>query len=180
MMDAEQVRSLFSDAYDGELGETDQRSFDAALADAPELRDEFESFCEVLSETALLGSDKISIPSIDLLPAVQRKISERTRGRYFRESRYRNPSMQSSWLLMMLLVVLCVGAAIWMALTFVDDSNPEDSTSETSAVEVPAEPSELGLLGTEEPVSCVPEARDDVSLFVQMRIDRGGINRHIG
>ena len=165
MIDAEQVRSLFSEAYDGELGEADQREFDLALAESPELRDEFESFCEVLSETALLGSDEISLPSVDLLPAVQRKISERTKGRYFRQSRYRNPSLQPSWLLMMLLVVLCVAAAIWMALTIIESPDAENSSSETSAVEPVAEQQ---LLGTEESVSSITKARDDVSLFVQM------------
>jgi hypothetical protein len=177
-MNADETRSLFSEAYDGELDEETLRKFDAALISDPALGEEYESFCNILSQTALLGSDEIQLPEIDLLPAVQRKISERTRGRYFRGTRHSNSSLQPSWILMMLLVVLCLAAAIWMSMTIFDNPAGEGEVSPQGWQE-PAPSLEPSLLRSEESIPSVSQAGNDITLLVEMGVDRGGVDGDI-
>ena len=82
-MDAEAARDLFSEAYDGTLDEAQREAFDEALDGDAALRAEFEELSALLDEAHGLGSVEGDAP--DLLAGVQRKLRERSRGRFYRD-----------------------------------------------------------------------------------------------
>ncbi len=64
------------------------------------------------------------IPQVDLLAAVQRKISERTRGRYYRNRRPHKMQDQLMTLLIIALIMIFLGVTVWMGVSFIDDQPP--------------------------------------------------------
>ncbi|MAQ18003.1 MAG: hypothetical protein CMN30_24800 [Sandaracinus sp.] len=82
-MNAEEARDLFSEAYDGVLEGPEREAFDAALDADAELRAEYEELAALLDEAHGLGEVEGDVP--DLLPGVQKKLRERSKGRYYRD-----------------------------------------------------------------------------------------------
>lgn len=81
-MNAEEARDLFSEAYDGMLAGERLAAFEAALEEDPALRAEYDELVELLDEAHGLGDeDLVEIPN--LLPGVQKKLRERSKGKYY-------------------------------------------------------------------------------------------------
>ncbi|MDH5675052.1 MAG: hypothetical protein OEZ06_23180 [Myxococcales bacterium] len=79
----DEARTLFSEALDGELSPERRRAFDALLSRAPELAAEFEAFSRTVGMTRRVVG---AAPTPDLLPGIQRKLRQRSRGRYYGNS----------------------------------------------------------------------------------------------
>jgi len=81
-VNAEEARDLFSEAYDGMLAGERLAAFEAALEEDPALRAEYDELVELLDEAHGLGDeDLVEIPN--LLPGVQKKLRERSKGKYY-------------------------------------------------------------------------------------------------
>lgn len=80
-MNAEEARDLFSEAYDGMLAGERLAAFESALDQDPELKAEYEELVELLNEAHGLGDEEVEVPN--LLPGVQKKLRERSKGRYY-------------------------------------------------------------------------------------------------
>ena len=80
-MNAEEARDLFSEAYDGMLAGERLAAFEAALDTDPELKAEYEELVELLNEAHGLGDEDVEVPN--LLPGVQKKLRERSHGKYY-------------------------------------------------------------------------------------------------
>ena len=128
-MKAEEARDLFSGACDEELSEAERAAFEGALAQDPALRSEYDDFCAFVRDTAALASDEFTIPQVDLLPAVQRKISERSRGRYFRGRMAYRGSDQLMTMLIIALIMICLGWTIWLGMSMIGTESPADQSS---------------------------------------------------
>ena len=131
-MNAEMARELFSGAYDGELTSDEREAFEALLEGDEELRQDYAEFCDFLKETSMLGSGVHELPEIDLLPAVQRKISERSRGRYYRKKVKRDQN-QLTLVLIIALIFVFIGIVIWFSMSVFEAPEVENPTlGETS------------------------------------------------
>ena len=152
-MKAETARELFSGAYDGELTSEEREAFDALLASDEDLRQEYAEFCDFLKETAMLGSGEDELPEIDLLPAVQRKISERSRGRYFRQKVKRDQN-QLTLAITIVLVFVFIGIVIWFGMSVFEHPSEESTSSVETTIQATESPS---------PRSATPEPSDSTS-----------------
>lgn len=139
-MSADEARDLFSDAYDGTLSAEQQAAFDALLEKDSELRTEFEELKALLDETHSLKemfreggiSEAEALeafmadrplpgetePPPDLLKGVQRKIRERSRGRFYRDRFTEKRTMGWTPLILAFLMVLILGVA-WFGMSYV-------------------------------------------------------------
>ena len=112
-LDPEQARDLFSEAFEAELDDVTQARFDATLAAHATLAEEYEAFVALFAGTRAL--DALEAP--DLLPHVQRKLRERSRGRFYRDRFSQlGPGWTTSMALVMvlLLIVLVMAASSWV------------------------------------------------------------------
>lgn len=117
-MSAEEARERFSEAADEFLDDADQAAFDAALAAYPELRDEYALFRDTLGGLKALGSLDRELPATrEILPGVQKKLRERSRGRYYRD-RFAE-TQGEAWPLILALVTILSVTLAWFALQFV-------------------------------------------------------------
>ncbi len=138
-MTSDEARERFSEAYDDELSEEERAVFDATLDADPVLRAEYDEFRALLEGThALAGRDDLDLhddvalrraflegfpesggdlPSPDLLPGVQKKIRERSRGRYYRD-RFAERGKYATPLLLAIVMALVLGMA-WFGLSYV-------------------------------------------------------------
>ena len=110
---ADAARDLFSEAFEDELDPALRARFDAALAADATLREEYEAFVALFAGARSLAAE----PAPDLLPSVQRKLRERSRGRYYRARFAELGPGWSTWMalaLVLLLVVLVVAASSWI------------------------------------------------------------------
>ena len=80
-MNAEEARDLFSEAYDGMLAGERLAAFEAALDHDPDLKAEYDELVELLDEAHGLGEEEMEVPN--LLPGVQKKLRERSKGKYY-------------------------------------------------------------------------------------------------
>src|SRR5262249_20697108 len=78
-MTADEARGLFSAALDQELDEQQTPAFAAALAKDAELAREYEAFVATFTQAQV---EAATAPVPDLLPAVQRRLRARSRGRF--------------------------------------------------------------------------------------------------
>ena len=153
-MNAETARELFSGAYDGELTSEEREAFETLLAGDEELREDYAEFCDFLKETALLGSGEQALPEIDLLPAVQRKISERSRGRYYRKKTKRDQN-QLTLILNIAIIFVFIGIVVWFAMSVFEaptsqGSQPGESVTDTAGIEpTELQPAESEPAGSE-------------------------------
>ncbi|MCB9622598.1 MAG: hypothetical protein H6723_04585 [Sandaracinus sp.] len=140
-MTGEEARERFSEAYDDELSAEERAAFDAALDADLALRAEYEDFRALLDGThALAGEDDPDLhddvalrraflegtsldgegseePVPDLLPGVQKKIRERSRGRYYRD-RFAERGKLATPVLLAVVMALVLGMA-WFGLSYV-------------------------------------------------------------
>ncbi len=146
-MTADEARDLFVDAIDGMLDEEQQAQFDALLESDVVLRAEYDELKEVVGAAQSLREDResldeivafnedrlpeIDVPIPDLLPGVQRKIRERTRGRYYRDAAPREKAMMP-WvpLILVLLTALIVGAAYGAIVLMENEAQESPNRSE--------------------------------------------------
>lgn len=132
-MTPDEARDLFSEAFDGELDQERQAAFEAALADSPELRADYDDFVETFSIVGMLEErDPISVP--DLLPKVQDRLRRRSRGRYYRD-RFSEKAGRFNWMVMLLacVTVLLVLAATLYAMEVSNLGGDEDGETTTPA-----------------------------------------------
>lgn len=131
-MTEDEARDLFSEAYEGELDEAQRAAFDAALAEDEVLAFEYDEFVAIFDSTHAMDTGGLAPP--DLLPGVQRKLRERSRGRYYRDVFAERPKPGVG---MMPMVVACVLILLTLAVYFgmhffqMERQSP-DSSSESS------------------------------------------------
>ena len=109
-MSPEEARALFSDAHDGELDAATRAALDAALAGDATLAEEYAAFGRMLA----LAREQPPLPAAldgrepDLLPAVQRALRVRSRGRFYadRFSERQGATRLTPWLVPLALLVL--------------------------------------------------------------------------
>ena len=152
-MSADEARDLFSDAYDGTLSAEQQAAFDALLEQDEGLRVEYEELKELLDEThslkAMFRDGGISEaealeafvadrplpgeagPTPDLLKGVQRKLRERSRGRFYRDRFTEKRTMGWTPLILALLMVLILGVA-WFGMSYVELQLEAESQDESA------------------------------------------------
>jgi anti-sigma factor RsiW len=109
-MSPDEARERFSQALEDELPEGEREAFAAALARDPNLAHEYEQFTSTVRGTRALGSEPP--PPVNLVPGVQRKLRERSRGRYYRD-RFSSRPPHQAWVPLVIAVgtlVALVGA----------------------------------------------------------------------
>src|SRR5262245_15084522 len=83
-MTPEELESSFSAAYDGTLDEAEQRELDAALLADPQLAQRYAEFCRMLDHVKGLGRhDPADVPTPDLLGGVQKRLRDKSAGRFY-------------------------------------------------------------------------------------------------
>lgn len=114
MMDSEQARDLFSEAFEGDLDDERQRAFQAALASDAELQAEYDDFVETFQIVGRMAEDVPEPP--DLLHGVQERLRKRSRGRYYRDRFAKRAG--PGWMLPLLtsLAVLALLALAWYVM----------------------------------------------------------------
>jgi len=129
---ADEVRELFSEAIEDALEPEQRAAFEAALEGDPALAQEYREFRETVELTR--GLADLSAPSIDVLPAVQRKLRQRSRGRFYRD-RYaeRRGAAGVHPLLLGALMLLVMGIA-WIAFQlYTTAASPSSTRQEPTA-----------------------------------------------
>ncbi|MEM6955325.1 MAG: hypothetical protein AAF411_01170 [Myxococcota bacterium] len=111
------ARDLFSDAYDEELSAEEQAEFEAALADAPDLAEEFAEFAAVLDGARAMHTGGDAPP--DMLKGIQRRIRERTNGRFFRDRYEKKKPRGVGWsALLVVAILIMLAIAAYMGLSY--------------------------------------------------------------
>ena len=117
-MNADEARDRFADAIEGTLG-ADKKAFEAALAADEELDGEYRLYQQLLGGTRALGNEEAADAQPPaLLPAVQRKIRVRSKGRFFRD-RFSSETGGSSFGKNTLTLVLAMVVLLLVAITIV-------------------------------------------------------------
>lgn len=134
-MTGDEARERFSEAYDDELSAEERATFEAALSADDSLRAEYDEFRALLSGTLPSLADDLhddlearraflsattganDEPAPDLLPGVQKKLRERSRGRYYRD-RFAERGKYATPLLLAIVMALVLGMA-WFGLSYV-------------------------------------------------------------
>ncbi len=130
-MTGDEARDLFSDAYEGALNAEKRAAFEALLDGDGELQAEYDEFSEFLDETHdLAGALRMpvtlqefeagvsDIPVPNLLPGVQRKIRERSHGRFYRDRFAEQAKARWTALIIAVIMALILGVA-WFGVTYV-------------------------------------------------------------
>ena len=117
-MTADEARELFSEAYDGELDEEGRAAFEAALAADEDLAIEYAEFEEVIDGTHAMHTGGAAPP--DLLKGIQRKIRERSGGRFFRDRFAAKKQIGVAWITLLLAAVMfLIAGAAYFGLYYV-------------------------------------------------------------
>jgi anti-sigma factor RsiW len=128
-MSADDARELFSEAYDSELDEDGRAAFDAALAADEDLAEEYAEFAEVIDGTHAMHTGGAAAP--DLLKGIQRKIRDRSGGRFFRDRFAAKKQIGVAWITLLLAAVMfLVAGAAYFGLYYVQ---VEEEAHEPSA-----------------------------------------------
>ena len=114
---SDEARDLFSAAYDGELGDDEQKAFDDALASDEVLAEEWREFRDLLNEAHTLD-EELEGEEPDLLAGVQQKIRARSRGRFYKDRFAQAPGGGLLPILMAGVMLLLVAVA-WLMLHYV-------------------------------------------------------------
>jgi anti-sigma factor RsiW len=130
-MTADEARDLFADAAEGTLGER-REAFDAALAADAELAEEYALYQKLMGTTRALGDEEApDAAAPPLLPAVQKKIRVRSRGRFFKDRfAAEGGDKNTLTLVLTMAVLLLVAATIVVVQNLVVVDLPATSTSE--------------------------------------------------
>ncbi len=126
-MSSEEAREHFSAVYDGELGDEEQKAFDAALAADAELQGEWREFRDLLNEAHALD-EELDDEGPDLLSGVQNKIRARSRGRFYKDRFAETPGGGLLPILMAGVMLLLVAVA-WLMLHYVQVEPATGTTS---------------------------------------------------
>ena len=148
-MTPDEARDRFSSAYDGELSPEAQRAFDEVVAEDAALAREWDEFRALLRAT---HADADDVPEVDLLAGVQRKIRQRSRGRYYRD-RFSTAAGLGVMPLVLGLVVLTLIGVAWFAVHHLQvDAGPHDvgptGTGSTGTGPTGTGPTGTGSTGT--------------------------------
>lgn len=119
-MSPEEARGRFSEAYEGSLKDAERVAFERALGADETLRADYESFRRAVDGTRALGRHAGSRRSRDVLGGVQRKLRERSGGRYYRDRFAERAGLRRQWPLWVATATLMAIGLVWMALRFVD------------------------------------------------------------
>jgi anti-sigma factor RsiW len=112
-MAPEEARERFSEALDDALDPTARAAFESALARDEALRAEYADFAATFAALGQLGeADAEDAP--DLLAGVQRRLRERSRGRYYRDRYAQRAGVRGAH--GMLTLLLTIAAALLLAL----------------------------------------------------------------
>jgi len=114
---SDDARELMSDAYDGSLDAAQRAAFDAALEADDELAAEYAELKSLLDEAHALDGDELPTP--DLLGGVQKKIRERSKGRFYRDRFAESGGLGWTPLLLGLVMLIILGAA-WFGLGYIE------------------------------------------------------------
>ena len=112
-MTPEQAEALFSVAYDHQLDESEQSAFDAALANDAELARRYAEFCQTLEMLKLTDISGHKTP--DLLPGVQRRLRNKSGGRFYADRFAERSGWASRQLYVGLLICALLLALLWVA-----------------------------------------------------------------
>jgi hypothetical protein len=132
-MTSDEARELFGDAIDGTLAPDVQRSFEAAVAEDVELRDEWEAIRMVVRGAAQIGSavsEADATPPPDFLPRVQSALRRRSRGRFYRDRFAQHAGPRAMLPLLVAILVALVVASAWVALQSMIVIESEDEETE--------------------------------------------------
>ncbi len=133
-MKEEEIRDLFSEAYDEELDSERQQAFDAALAAHPALAREYAEFVELFDRTHAMDTGGAAPPN--LLLGVQRKLRERSRGRYYRDVFAEKQKQTIGWLPMLVaFVIIFLTALAYFGLHYVQLEEGQQSPPPTAPSE---------------------------------------------
>lgn len=112
-MTPEQARELFSEAFEEALEPLQAAAFRDALAADAQLAADYEAFCATMELTRGLAADTPP-PRIDVLPAVQRTLRQRSHGRFYRD-RYAGRAGAGVHPLLVAGCMLLVTGIVWLA-----------------------------------------------------------------
>lgn len=125
-MTEEEIRDLFSEAYEEELEPERQQEFDAALAQHPALAQEYAEFVELFDRTHAMDTGGAAPPN--LLLGVQRKLRERSRGRYYRDVFAEKQKQTIGWLpILLAFLIIFLTALAYFGLHYVQLEESEQS-----------------------------------------------------
>ena len=116
-MTPDEAREQFSAAYDGELAPQAQAAFDEALGADEALRVEWDEFRALLR--AAHAEDAGDSPRVDLLAGVQRKLRQRSRGRFYRDRFSAGAGLGVMPLVLGLVILALLGVA-WFGLHYLE------------------------------------------------------------
>jgi len=129
-MSADDARDRFGDALDGELGEGEQRLFDAALASDAELASEYEAYRAIVKGVASAAPHVAGVEgepestggevAPNLVPRVQDRLRRRSKGRFFRDRFSAGEARGSSLTVLLVTAVFLVLVATWLMLDNVE------------------------------------------------------------
>jgi anti-sigma factor RsiW len=108
----DQAEALFSVAYDQQLDADEQRAFDEALARDAALAENYAEFCRTLA--TLKSSDAAPVPTPDLLPGVQRKLRNKSGGRFYADRFSERSGWASRQLFGVLLMAALLLGLVWL------------------------------------------------------------------
>jgi hypothetical protein len=108
-----QAEALFSVAYDHQLDDAEQRAFDAALAADAALAQHYAEFCQTLETLKL--SELAALKTPDLLAGVQRRLRNKSGGRFYADRFAERSGWASRQLFMSLLICALLLAMLWLA-----------------------------------------------------------------
>ncbi|MCC7538560.1 MAG: hypothetical protein IT379_20215 [Deltaproteobacteria bacterium] len=129
-MSPDEARDAFGDAHDGLLDDETRAAFEAALETDEALRAEFARYQELCRAAASLDEGG---PTPDLLQGVQKKIRERSGGRFFRD-RYSERARAGTPLPIvlaaaMLVVLLVAWVLLERTVLLAPDPHPPSTTT---------------------------------------------------
>ena len=116
-MTGEEAREKFSAAYDGELAGDAKSEFEAALADDAELAKEYGEFQSMLRETAALAIEPPPPPP-DFVAGVQRKLRQRSRGRFYRDRFSQTSGPRAMLPILVGIAMLVVLGIAWLTMQY--------------------------------------------------------------
>lgn len=126
-MTSDEARDLFGEVIEGSLDPAKKAAFEAALDRDPELREELEAYRMVVSGAAGLGAEA-DPPAPDLLPGVQSRLRQRSRGRFYRDRFSEQAGPRSALPVLVAILVALLLATGWLAVqslvTVVEPASP--------------------------------------------------------
>ncbi|MEY4576009.1 MAG: hypothetical protein RL701_712 [Pseudomonadota bacterium] len=112
-MTPQQAEDAFSAAYDGQLDSEQQNAFATALAANATLAQQYAEFCETLDALKALDDDTGVAPTPDLLRGVQRRLRDKSGGRFYADKFAERSGWGARQLFISLLAFALLLAIIW-------------------------------------------------------------------